>query len=539
MKKTIDGLVCLALLCSACSSDDSNAPALPGALGEVADAPETTTTLPLAPEPRPATTNPLPRSTPEAEGVSSQGVLDLVTALEAQVQELHSLMLVRHGKVIAEGWWAPYTPGDMHNMYSVTKSFNSTAVGMAVEEGLLSVDDLVTSFFPDLVPAAPAPAFQTMTVKNLLTMASGHTQDPLDSMRAAPGGQWTKAFLESTVQAAPGSTFFYNSGAAYVLGSIVQKVTGQTVEEYLTPRLFEPLGISNFLWGMSPEGVNLTEGGLAITTEELAKFGLLYLQRGQWNGEQIVSEQWATDATSKQISTGADNGNWNFGYGYQFWRNTVGYRADGSLGQFSFVLPDQDLVLAITAGTSNNGGTNRAMNVVFQHVLTGGMISTDVLPEDSAARDALTAKLGSLTLTVPEGATTSPLAADVSGKRYSVATNSQGITGVELEFTGDSPVLTIEDADGAHVIPVGVGQWVRARTGFKKHINELFDTPDQAVSARGAWRSDNTFDAKLAFTETPYTMNAVFTFSGEQVTVDMTYNVRWGSATEPQITGTR
>jgi CubicO group peptidase (beta-lactamase class C family) len=536
MKTAIYGLACSAALCAACSSDDSNPPPLPGVLGEIADAPGA---IPAPPEAKPATTNPLPRSTPEAEGVSSRGVLELVTALEEQVKELHSFMLVRHGKVIAEGWWAPYTPGDMHNMYSVTKSFNSTAVGMAVEEGLLGVDDLVTQFFPDLVPATPAPAFQTMTVKNLLTMASGHTQDPLDSMRAAPGGQWTKAFLESAVQATPGVTFFYNSGAAYVLGSIVQKVTGQTVEEYLRPRLFEPLGISNFLWGMSPEGVNLTEGGLAITTEELAKFGLLYLQRGQWNGEQIVSEQWATDATSKQISTGGDNGNWNFGYGYQFWRNTVGYRADGSLGQFSFVLPDQDLVLAITAATSNNGGTNLAMNVVFQHLLTGDMISTDVLPEDGAAHDELTAKLTSLALTVPEGADTSPLAADVSGKRYDVATNSQGITGVELAFTGETPVLTIEDADGPHVIPVGVGQWLRARTGFKKHINELFDTPDQAISARGAWRSDNTFDAKLAFTETPYTMNAVFAFNGDQVTVDMTYNVRWGSATEPQLTGTR
>jgi CubicO group peptidase (beta-lactamase class C family) len=537
MKRTIDAWALLAVLCSGCGSDDSHAPALGGVLGETDDGTETVT-LPATPEPKPATTNPLPRSTPEAEGVSSQGVLDLVTALEAQVKEVHSLMLLRHGKVIAEGWWAPYTAGDMHNMYSVTKSFNGTAIGMAVDEGKLTVDDLVTSFFPDLVPAAPAPAFQTMTVKNLLTMASGHTQDPLDSMRAAPGGQWTKAFLESTVQTTPGSTFFYNSGAAYVLGSIVQKVTGQTVEEYLTPRLFEPLGISNRLWGVSPEGINLTEGGLSITTEELAKFGLLYLQKGQWNGQQIVSEQWATDATSKQIVTGGDNGNWNFGYGYQFWRNTVGFRADGSLGQFSFVLPDQDLVLAITSGTSNDGGTNRAMNVVFQHLL-GGMISPDVLPDDSAAHDALAAKLGSLALTVPQGAATSALAADVSGSRYSVIPNSQGITAVTLQFTGDTPVLTIEDADGPHVIPVGLGRWVRARTGFKKHINELFDTPDQAISGQGAWTSETTFDAKLAFTETPYTMDAVFAFNGDQVTVDMTYNVRWGSATEPQITGSR
>jgi len=487
--------------------------------------------------PKPATTTPLPRSTPEAEGVSSSGVLALVSALETQINEVHSLMLVRHGKVIAEGWFAPYTPGDMHNMYSVSKSFNSTAVGMAVGEGLLGVDDLVLSFFPDLAPAAPAPGLQQMTVKNLLTMATGHAADTIDRMRAAPDGQWTKAFLALNVENPPGSAFFYNSGAAYMLGAIVQKVTGMSVEEYLTPRLFEPLGISNRLWGKSPEGVDMTDGGLSITTEELAKFGLLYLQKGQWNGEQLVSEQWVNDATSKEISNGNDNGNWSYGYGYQFWRSPLGFRADGSLGQYSFVLPDQDVVLAVTSGTSNSGGTNSLMNVVFQNLPAA--IQPDVLPEDPAAHDALTAKLASLALSVPQGQPTSSLMPDVSGSRYAIASNSQGISAIVADFSGENPVLTIEDADGPHVIPVGIGHHLRARTGFKKHINELFDTPDQAISTIGAWTSDNTFTAKLTFTETPYSMTAIFAFEGNQLTVDMGYNVRWGSATEPQITGTR
>jgi hypothetical protein len=282
----------------------------------------------------------------------------------------------------------------------------------------------------------------------------------------------------------------------------------------------------------------MTDGGLAITTEELAKFGQLYLQKGQWNGAQLVSEQWATDATSKQVSTGADNGNWNFGYGYQFWRSPVGYRADGSLGQFSFVLPDQDLVLAITAATSNDGGTSRLMTVVFQNLL-GAMLQPEALPDDAAARDSLTAKLSSLALASPQGMDSSPLAAEISGSRYTVAPNSQGIGAIELSFAASGTVLTIEDADGLHPIPVGIGAWQRARTGFKKRINELFDTPEQAISARGAWVDASTFEVKLAFTETPYTMNAVFAFDQNQVTVDMSYNVRWGSATEPTITGTR
>jgi CubicO group peptidase (beta-lactamase class C family) len=520
----------LALSCFACGGSDgpegtTNDPALPATVA--------TPAVPIPDVPRPATTTPLPRSTPEAEGIGSEVVLGLVSALDSQVQEPHSLMLLRHGKVVAEAWWSPYTAGDMHTMYSVTKSFNSTAVGMAVAEGLLGVDELVTSFFPDL--AATAPAFQTMTVRHLLTMSTGHAADTIDRMRAA-GNEWTQAFLSLPVENAPGSEFIYNSGAAYVLGAIVQKVTGMTVEEYLGPRLFEPLGISNRLWGQSPEGINMTDGGLSVTTEELAKFGQLYLQNGMWEGQAIIEPQWVTDATAKQVDTYPGYGNWNFGYGYQFWRSQVGYRADGSLGQFCFVIPEQDLVLALTSGTNNDGGTNRVMNVVFQY-LSAELPET--LPEDPAAYDALTAKLASLALAVPDGAGSSPLSADVSGKRYQVAANSQGITAFQIAFSEAPPVLTIEDANGSHAIPVGIGQWVRARTGFKQRINELFDVQEQAVSAIGAWTTDSTFVAKLAFTETPYTMDTTFVFNGDQVTVDVAYNVRWGSLTEPQLTGTR
>jgi CubicO group peptidase (beta-lactamase class C family) len=532
MNRAPEVLVLLVALCSACGSDsDAETPATGEPSTESGALPVLETT------PKPATAVPLARSTPEAEGVRSQGILDLVNALEMNVHEVHSLMLLRHGKVIAEGWWAPYTPGDMHSMYSVTKSFNSTAVGMAVDAGLIDVDALVTSYFPDFAPLATAPAFQTMTVKHLLTMHTGHAADILDRMRAAPGGEWTKAFFQLPVENEPGSTFVYNSGAAYVLGALVQKVTGMTVEEYLTPRLFEPLGIVNRLWGSSPEGVNMTDGGLSITTEELAQFGLLYLQKGQWNGQAIVSEQWATAATSKEVDSYAGYGNWNFGYGYQFWRSQVGFRADGSLGQYSFVLPDQDVVLAITAGTNNDGGTNRLMNEVFTWLPMA--IGTDALPEDAAAHDALEARLDALALGVPQGAATSPLAADLSSKRYEVAANPQGITAIQLAWSEQDPVLTITDADGPHAIPVGVGHWVRARTGFKKHINELFDTPEQAVSSIGAWTADSTLDIKLAFTETPYIMDAVFNFSGDRVDVAMSYNVRWGSLTEAPLTGTR
>jgi CubicO group peptidase (beta-lactamase class C family) len=487
--------------------------------------------------------SPLPRSTPEAEGLSSAGLLALVSALDGGAGEVQSMMLVRHGKVVAEGWWAPYSPEDIHVLYSVSKSFNSTAVGFAVEDGLLSLDDSIASHFTDLAPANIDPEMAAMRVRDLLTMSTGHEVDSIDAMRQRTDGQWTRSFLESAVPRAPGSYFLYNSGAAYMLGSLVQRVTGMTVEEYLTPRLFEPLGIRGQLWGKSAEGVNLTDGGLSVKTEDLAKFGLLYLQGGMWNGAQVLSAGWATDATARQVSTGNDDGNWSYGYGYQFWRSKVGYRADGSLGQFSFVLPDQDIVLAITSGTNDTDGV---MNRVWDNLLPA--IVGDPQPENPTALAALRERLAGLALSTPAGAPSSARSADVSGQRYTTAQNSLGITGFTLDFAGQNPRLVIEDGDGAHSINMGLGgSWVRQRTGYRKHINELFDTPEQGLAATGAWSADDTFVARLTFAETPYTMTMTFRFTGdpgggsfgEQVRVNTAYNVRWGTPSEPEIVGSR
>jgi hypothetical protein len=389
--------------------------------------------------------------------------------------------------------------------------------------------------FADMAPAQVDPELAQMTIRHLLTMSTGHTTDSIDAMRQRSDGQWTRSFLEGDVPNAPGTNFLYNSGAAYMLGSLVQRVTGSTVEEYLRPRLFEPLGITEEIWGQSQEGVNLTDGGLSVRTEDLAKFGQLYLQGGVWNGEQLLPAGWAEEATARQVSTGNDDNNWGYGYGYQFWRSQVGYRADGSLGQFVFVLPEQDIVLAITSGTND---TNGVMNIVWQNLpAIMGDGSTD---EDPAGLAALRERLAGLGLALPAGEPSSPLAADVSGRRNVVAgTNGLGMTARSLDVSGASPVLTIEDADGAHALTVGAGQWARQRTGYRKRINELFDTREQGVAIAGAWSAENTFVARIVFNETPYTMTTTLSFEGEQVRVNSTYNVRWGTPSEPEITATR
>jgi CubicO group peptidase (beta-lactamase class C family) len=274
----------------------------------------------------------LPRSAPEAQGVSSAAILSFLEAVD-KVDSMNSFMLVRHGRVLAEGWWTPYRAEARHSLYSLSKSFTSTAVGMAIAEGKLSVDDEVLKFFPDDAPAEPSNFLKAMRVSDLLRMSTGHQTEPGRTTDAP----WTKTFLAHPVPFRPGTHFLYNTSGTYMQSAIVQKVTGKTVLEYLGPRLFEPLGIEQPTWEMSPQGISTGGYGLSIRTEDIAKFGQLYLQKGKWNDKQLVPATWIEAATARQTSNGSNPASdWEQGYGYQFWRcrHNV-YRGDGAFGQYS------------------------------------------------------------------------------------------------------------------------------------------------------------------------------------------------------------
>jgi CubicO group peptidase (beta-lactamase class C family) len=289
----------------------------------------------------------LPRGSPEAQGVSSSAVLSFVEAADKNIDSMNSFMLLRHGRVAAEGWWAPYDAEAPHSLYSLSKSFTSTAVGLAVSEGKLSLDDQVRKFFPQDAPAEPSNNLKAMRVSDLLRMSTGQQAE---SARTADQ-PWTKTFLAQPVPFKPGTHFLYNTSASYMLSAIVQKATGMTVLDYLKPRLFEPLGIDHPTWETSPQGISAGGFGLSIRTEDIARFGQLYLHKGKWQGKQIVPESWVDAATTRQTSNGSNpQSDWDQGYGYQFWRCRNGaYRGDGAFGQYCIVLPEQDAVIAITA----------------------------------------------------------------------------------------------------------------------------------------------------------------------------------------------
>src|SRR5436190_11324407 len=296
---------------------------------------------------------PLPRSTPEAQGISSQAIRDFVSAVD-KIDTLHSFMLVRHGHVVAEGWWKPEAPDKPHVLYSLSKSFNSTAVGLAVAQGKLSLDDPILKFFPKEAPADRSENLKAMKVRDLLTMSCGHDTEA-KSPRGAPS---VKDFLAQPVPHKPGTHFLYNTLGSYTLSAIVTKATGQTSLEFLKPRLFEPLGIENPDWPSSPEGNSLGGYGLKLCTEDIAKLGQLYLQKGKWNGKQLLSETWVEQATSRQVPNDQEGHSkigidWVQGYGFQFWRCTHhAFRGDGANGQLCVIIPEKDAVIAITADTN-------------------------------------------------------------------------------------------------------------------------------------------------------------------------------------------
>ena len=333
----------------------------------------------------------LPRSTPESQGVSSTQIRKFVEAVDQKVNTLHSFMLVRHGQVVAEGWWKPESADKPHVLWSLSKSFTSTAVGIAVAEGKFSIDDPVLKFFSEDAPATPSDKLKAMRVRDLLTMSTGHQDEA--KVREITDQTWVKTFLNHPVPHKPGTHFQYNTPATFMLSAIVQKTTGQTTLEYLKPRLFDPLGIENPQWDANPEGISIGGYGLHVRTEDIAKFGQLYLQQGLWNGKQLITPEWIALATSKQVSNGSDPvKDWDQGYGFQFWRcRHNGFRGDGKDGQFCIVLPDQDAVIAITAHT---GDMQSELNFVWDFLLPA--FSDKPLPENPDEQAKLQETLGKL-----------------------------------------------------------------------------------------------------------------------------------------------
>ena len=459
--------------------------------------------------------NRLPRTAPEAQGISSTAILNFLSAVEQNIHELQSFMLVRHGQVVAEGWWNPYAANSPHMLYSLSKSFTSSAIGLAVAEGRLSVEDKVISIFPEDVPATISPMLAKMRVHDLLSMSTGHDPEPTDKMTSSDN--WVKAFLAQPVMYEPGTHFVYNSGATFMLSAIIQKLTDMKLIDYLTPRLFEPLGIESATWEENPQGINVGGWGLSIRTEDIACFGQMYLQKGMWNSKRILSEEWVAAATTQQVDNSSNsNIDWKQGYGYQFWRcQHNAYRGDGAFGQYCIVMPDQDAVIAITSGL---GDMQAVLTLIWDHLLPA--MKDGSLPADSAAQPQLTQKLKALAFQPPQGAVSSPVAASVSGKSYQIDKNNWNLAEIALAFSDKSAEITMDFGGDVRPFTAGYGVWQPGEM-------QLFFSSPRLV-ASGVWTTEDTYTLTLRYYETPYYFTFNCHFVEDRVEIDGEMNVSFG-----------
>ncbi len=480
----------------------------------------------------------LEKSTPEQQGIASTAISAFLDEANETLHDLHSLILLRHGQIVAEGWWSPFEPNDQHIMFSLSKSFTSTAVGLAVAEGKLNVTDPVIAFFPDEVPPVISPNLAAMQVRHLLSMATGHAEDTMADRTAS---NWARSILAMPVKYEPGTYFLYNTGATYLLSAIVQKVTGQTLLEYLEPRLFAPLGIENPSWESSPQGINTGGFGLGAKTADVARFGQLYLQKGVWQGQRILPQEWVEEATAWHISNGTDPASdWAQGYGYQFWRcRNEAYRGDGAFGQFCLVMPEQDAVLAITAGV---GDMQAVLNLVWKHLLPA--MEAGPLPANPVAEQELALKLEHLEIEPVKDRVADSVAGQVSGKRFVLAENAQKFRAASFDFDQTGCVLTLEDASGTNQIACGNGQWRKGITTLTHHL-------PRKTAASGGWADPQTYLIHLYFltpvlTDPPRTMavhrlpfglTLTCRFVEDQVIIDSQANVSFEPLEQPRLQG--
>ena len=470
----------------------------------------------------------LPRSTPEAQGVSSQAIIDFLDSAVRNKNEFHSFMMVRHGKVIAEGWWNPYRADLKHTLYSLSKSFTATAVGYAVKQKKLKVTDKVISFFPDQLPDTISDYLKNLTVKDLLTMSVGQEPDP--TSKVVGDTNWVRSFLSLPIQNKPGTRFLYNSTATFMLSAIVQKVTGEKVYDYLTPRLFEPLGIENADWETDPQGNNVGGWGLRVKTEDIAKFGQLFLQKGKWKRKRILPKKWVKEASSVKIiqhpdlpKDKKDSSDWEQGYCYQMWRcRNNAYRGDGAYGQFCIIMPDQDAVIAITSETPD---MQDELNAVWKFLLPA-MKKKKQKPVDSLVQE-LNLQLQTLALPIPGNSNTSDMIADIEGKNFSIQPNDKGIQHVSFHFDNDLCTLNIKSDTESYDITFAPRKWNEGETTKKGPYlvsgakNNLEGLPPFKVAGEYNWRNDNKLEMILRYIESPHSETMVCYFDGNNIKIEI------------------
>lgn len=487
------------------------------------------------------------RTTPESVGIHSETIEWLLDQLESGFTEPHGLMIMRHGKICAEGWWNPFAPGIRHGLQSHSKTYAATAVGIAYTEGILKLDEKIIDIFPEFAPVNPSENLKKLKVHHVLSMGCG-----MDSM-PKPTKDWIRDFLAIPVDHEPGTTYMYNSTGSTLLGAIVRKKTGLGLQEYLKPRLFDKIGIDcdNHKWMCMPDGLEVGGGGLFATTEDNLRLMKLYADGGVWAGERILAEDYVKRATTCQNPSATESINNpeaadNFvGYGYQIWmcRPRGVYRADGAMGQFTIVVPDLDMIIAITENASGAHWAQKTLDVMWEFLNR----ITDNVKENESAAAHLKNRMSRLSLPRVPYSPFSPIVPGIQDRTWRISDGflsfenylgevfmggkemPAGIDSLRFHFESDHIVLTICTAGKEDDLLIAMDGG-RACNCLHSMINETL------LSA--SWKDDSTLELKVRWIETCNEENYSFHFEGGELTISHE-TVFFGAAKTTVVTAER
>jgi hypothetical protein len=469
----------------------------------------------------------LARAPPESRGINAQAILDFLSEASAGQFELNSFMLYRRDAVVAEGWWWPYRADLIHMMHSLTKSVTVGAVGWALADGLFRLSDRVVSFYPQELPARVSDNLAAMTVKDLLTMQTGHDHQTSGALWRPIKTSWVAEFYKIPVVYKPGTKFVYTSAATYMLSAIISRTTGMSLYEYLKPRFFDRLGIRGEEWDPGPQDITPGANGLSWHTADALRLGVLYLHGGRWQGQQVLPTGWAEEVHKPHVPGQ---------YGYQWWLgpNNV-FFADGLFGQYAFVWPDQQAVLACTAAIAAER-EEQFWALVFKHFPSAFAGPGAHNPQAEAE---LTAKTAALRLLSPLRQTVSPLATRISGRTFACDPNEDGITQIRLDFRDDLCVFHMHDERGEHQVRCGLSDYQESFTTLTGDtLHHEYQPSIMRVVAGAVWKDATTLELTWQFTESAFRDTVVCRFDGNLLSFDRRVNVNSAALSRPTVHGT-
>ena len=491
----------------------------------------------------------LPRSTPVKEGVNPEYIIDFLNACEKADSEIHGITIARHGKVIFEAYNAPYAKDIGHIMHSFTKTLTNTAVSLAFTDGLLTLDDPISKFFPEYDGTEVDNEFyRACTIRNLITMRNGQQRSIGGNEWRPLKTSWKEAYFKVPFDKEPGGTYMYSSGNSYILSYIVQQLEGKTAHELVQERVGKKIGLSDFPWMRSPEGVCSGGNGVSLTAEDMLRIGLLFLNKGKWNGEQLISEEWVDYAFGYKDPIPPVNG---VQYNYH-WEHTGDlWCAKGMFGQTCGVVPCLDMVFTITGADKNYISSKLFQEIVVDQVKKDPeeVVLGDLNPEDPA-REGSPYKMAGPVTTMEDVLLQKGLRMTLEGKNLSVPChaevkpeyvlkpeeNKDGVTCVEICFTDDTVTYAMTDARGRHEIICGLDHWVRGTTTMTGgYLHHQYEQDITLVSAEAYWCGENTLMMEWRYPEMAFFDHNLITFEDGCVKVDRWVNMNSQDTSRPTL----